>query len=40
MLADLEHDKDLTLARQRQPEAVECRRLLRADLRRLREQIG
>ena len=40
MLADLEHDKDLTLARRRHPSAVGRRRLLRAELRRLREQIG
>ena len=40
MLADLEHDKDLTLAHRRQPDVIERRRLLRADLRRLREQIG
>ncbi len=40
MLADLEHDKDLTLKQRRHPIAVERRRLLQADLRRLRAQIG
>jgi hypothetical protein len=40
MLADLDHDKDLTPEQRRDPFSVERRRLLFADLRRLREQIA
>ena len=39
MLADLDHDNDLTPPLRRDQVAVERRRLLRADLRRLREQV-
>ena len=40
MLADLDHDHDLTPEQRSDPFSVERRRLLFADLRRLREQIG
>ena len=40
LLADLDHDKDLTPAQRRDRVAVERRRSVRADLRRLRQQIG
>ena len=40
LLADLDHDRDLTPAQRRDAFSVERRRLLFADLRRLREQIG
>ena len=40
LLADVDHDRDLTLKRRRDPFNVNRRRLLLADLRRLRDQIG
>ena len=40
LLADLDHDDDLTPEQRRDPFSVERRRLLFADVRRLREQIG
>ena len=40
MLADLDHDHDLTPKQRRDPLSVERRLLLFADLRQLREQIG
>ena len=40
LLADVDHDKDLTPEQRRDPFNVERRRILFGDLRRLREQIG
>ena len=40
MLADLDHDSDLTPEQRRDPFSIERRRLLVADLRRLREHLG
>ncbi len=40
MLADLDHDHDLTPEQRDDPFSVERRRLLFSDFRRLREQIG
>ncbi len=40
MLADLDHDDDLTPEQREDPFSVERRRLLFFDLHRLREQIG
>ena len=40
MLADLDHDHDLTPEQRDDPFSVERRRLLFSDLRRLRDQIG
>ena len=40
VLADLDHDDDLTPEQRRAPFSVQRRRLLFADVRRLREQIG
>ena len=40
LLADLDHDLDLTPEQRRDPFNVERRRILTDDLRRLREQIG
>jgi len=40
ILADVDHDRDLTLERRHDPFNVNRRRLLLADLRRLRNQIG
>ncbi len=40
MLADLDHDNDLTPEQRQDPFSVERRRLLVADLRRLREHLG
>ena len=40
LLADLDHDDDLTPEQRRDPLSVERRQLLFSDLRRLRAQIG
>ena len=40
MLADLDHDEDLTPEQRRDPFSVERRRLVFSELRRLQEQVG